>query len=391
MANKFNRQALRPLFPYFLLALGIIAAFHFMNNLGAFLDLIRQIWAIITPFFYGFLVAYIVSIPAGGIEKLLAKAKIPWVVKRKRVLSIPLVILLFLFLFTLVLNLVIPAIFQSIYLFVTNFQTHYENTLALVHQLNALDFLGFYIDIDGIMGSLQEQVQGFRLEDVFSPINTVIGGLTAFFGGVFRGFLTLISSIYILIERDKAKLYLRRLVRAFTSARVYIIVIIYAEALNRNFKRYIYTQTIDGLILGTVATIALSLMGSPYALILGIMLGVLNYIPYFGSIIGSLIAVAIVAFTQGLTMGAVSLLVLLVIQQIDGNIIQPKLMGSSFAMSPLLIIFGITIGGALAGILGMIAAIPIVAVLRDMLESIVSYYERKKKAPLVDPKEEPPS
>jgi len=125
-------------------------------------------------------------------------------------------------------------------------------------------------------------------------------------------------------------------------------------------------------------TIELFILGSPYFLILGILLGVLNYIPYFGSIIGCFIAIAVVAFTQSIGMAALAAALLLVTQQIDGNIIQPRLMSGSFSLSPLLVIISITIGGAFAGMLGMIIAIPVVAVLKDMLESIIEYFERKK-------------
>ena len=110
----------------------------------------------------------------------------------------------------------------------------------------------------------------------------------------------------------------------------------------------------------------------------GNLLGILNYIPYFGSIIGCVIAIIIVAFTQSIGIAAIAAVLLLVTQQIDGNIIQPRLMSGSFSLSPLLVIVSITIGGALAGMLGMIVAIPVVAVLKDILESVIEYYERKK-------------
>jgi predicted PurR-regulated permease PerM len=132
-------------------------------------------------------------------------------------------------------------------------------------------------------------------------------------------------------------------------------------------------------------------MAPDFALVLGIMLGIVNYIPYFGSIFGTLVAVVIVAFTQGILMGLISLGILLVIQQCDANIIQPRLMGGSFKLSPLLVIISITIGGAIAGIFGMIIAIPIVKVLADISVDIVSNYEKQKltKANIPENEEEP--
>jgi predicted PurR-regulated permease PerM len=141
---------------------------------------------------------------------------------------------------------------------------------------------------------------------------------------------------------------------------------------------YIYTQTIDGMILGTMMTIVLAIAGSPFFLLLGLMLGIINYIPYFGSIVGTAIALVVVAFTQGLGIALILLPIMFIIQQLDGNFIQPKLMGGSFSLSPLLIIVSVTIGGAYAGILGMLMAIPIVAVLKDILDSVVEYRAKKK-------------
>ncbi|MCL2588315.1 MAG: AI-2E family transporter [Oscillospiraceae bacterium] len=376
--NRFNKKTYNSLLPWFFLALAVLIAHRALSDLTYFTGLLRQIWTIITPFFYGFLLAYILNIPRGGLERLLGRTNVPFIVKRKHGFSVILVYLLLLLFLYLILNLVLPTLFSSIALFITNFPNHYENVLQFIRNLNTMDLFGIYIDTDEISAAVQTWLQGFQLGDIMSQINTIIGVSGAVFGGLFRGFLATVSSVYILIEKDRFQAFFFRLLRAFTSAKVCKGITKRAEDLNQNFKQYIRTQTIDGLILGTVVTIQLMIMGSPYALVLGIMLGVVNYIPYFGSIIGSLIAIVVVAFTQGLTMGAIAAVVLLITQQIDGNFIQPKLMGGSFSLSPLLVIISITVGGAVAGILGMIAAIPIVAVLKDILESIIKYYEAKR-------------
>jgi len=388
MTRPFIIRKLKLLLPYFLLAVAVIIAYQVISHLGAFGTGVQQIWGIVTPFFYGALLAYIVHIPANAIERLLAKSKVKLIVKKKRMFSILLVILLLLLILTLILNLVIPAIVQSITLFLSNFPAHSENAIGFIDRINELDLLGLRIDTNEIMAGLQEEVQNFSLDNLMLPLNAVIGFGGAIFGGLFRGFLTLVSAIYILVEKDKIKAFFCRMIRALTTAGIYKGVIKYAGSLHQNFKRYLYTQTIDGLILGTVATFVLwfpPVIGSPYALVLGIMLGILNYIPYFGSIVGTLIAVLVVLFTQGFTTGLIALVALLVIQQIDANIIQPKLMGGSFSISPLLIIISITVGGAFAGVLGMIVAIPIVSVLKDMLESIIAYYEQRRPIAPDDP------
>jgi len=377
MNRRFNSRSFKALFPFFLLALAVLAVWEIFGHFEVFLGVLGWLWGVMTPFFYGFLLAYVIDIPVGGIQRLLGRGNVSFVVRRQRALSIVLVFILLVLFLALVLNLVVPALVTSTALFISNFPTYYENVLGLIQQVNDMDLFGLYINPD----TISEMFQGLTLDNILFPVNTLIGVSTAIFGGIFVGFLTLVSSIYILIEKEKAKVYLSRLLRAFTSAEVFDAVIKYTESLNKSFKRYIRVQTIDGLILGTIVTIQLWIMGSPFALLLGVMLGIVNYIPYFGSIIGTSVAVLVVAFTQGLDMGLIAAIALFITQQIDGNIIQPRLMGGSFKMSPLLIIISITIGGAMAGILGMIAAIPIVSVLRDIFENVIAHYERKKEVP----------
>ena len=375
MFKRFKSQKFKSMLPFFVLAVAVIIAYQVISEVGVFFSFIGRIWGIVTPFFYGFLIAYILDIPRNGIQKLLEKTRINFVIKRKKVLSIISVYILLALILALILNWIIPVMFRSITSFVSALPTHYENILEIINYINSLDLFGLYISVDHILNSLQEWVQDFDISNLLLPINALVGVGTA----VFNTFIALISSVYILIEKDRFKAFLGRVLKTFTPVEVFNEIIKYSSRLNNNFKKYIYAQTIDGLILGSIATVLLYIMGSPYALVLGIMLGILNYIPYFGSITGTIIAIAVVAFTQGVTMGAVSAVVLLITQQIDANIIQPKLMSGSFKLSPLLVIISITVGGAFAGILGMIAVIPIVAVLKDILENIIKYYERKKE------------
>jgi len=373
--TKSSLGKFKSLLPYFLLALSIILAYRISGELGFFINFIRQTWAVVSPFFYGFLLAYIVNIPCSGVQKLLSKSKKKFILKRKKMLSIIIVFLLLAVLMFLVLNLVIPAVIDSVAFFIINIPAYWESVVEFLDYFNGLEILGLNLSADEIFEMLGDLLADFSIDSLMAPINAITSAANAVFSGV----IAFISSIYILAEKDKCKIYVKKLLKVFLPGSAHKTTLWVFSELNKNFRQYIRTQTIDGIILGTMATIVLALMGSPYALILGIMLGIVNYIPYFGSVFGTIVAVFVVAFTQGLTMGAVAAVSLFVIQQIDANIVQPRLMSGSFSLSPLLVIISITIGGAIAGIFGMIVAIPIVAVLKDIFESIVAYYERKKQ------------
>jgi predicted PurR-regulated permease PerM len=394
MKDFFKSRMAQSILPYLVLAVGAIIAWNVISEFGLFIAFVRRAWFVITPFFYGFILAYIINIPCSAIQRLYGNSKNKFISKRRNGLGVITVYILFVALIALVLSFLIPAIGRSAAHFIDELPDYYEQALEFLYDFEALEFLNIYInyqgteelpegvihwetaDIEGFLWeNMQRFAQRFNLDNAWSSLVTVFGSA---FSLLFNTFLAFISSIFYLLEKEKASEFVCRFFKAFTSSGVFNFIIKYSRQLNKNFKQYIYTQTIDGIILGTVATLLLAfVIRSPYALILGLMLGIINYIPYFGSIFGSLIAVIVVAFTQGIGMGAFAAVIMLVMQQLDGNVLQPKLMGSSFKMSPLIIIVSVTIG-AQWGILGMLAAIPIVAVLKDILDNLIIYFEQKK-------------
>jgi len=375
MNNSPVSEKLRALFPYFLLAIAVIIAYRIISELAFFMGIVGSLWGIITPFFYGFLLAYVLNIPYSSLFKLLGKSKNEFVLKRRKALSIAGVYLGLILVVYSVIRLIVPAVYDSVLIFNAELQTYLDRTIMFFDDLVGMEILGMEITYEGLASLFQDVVAGFDFSNFAGHVNTFLTGVAS---AVFTSILALISSIYILVEKDKLKAYAYRLIRAFSTPLTLEAIMEFSGRLNRNFKQYIYTQTIDGLILGTIVTIALYILGSPFFLILGIMLGIVNYIPYFGSIIGSIIAVLIIAITQDINTALIGAVVLFVIQQIDGNFIQPRLMSGSFSLSPLLVIVSITIGGAFAGILGMIATIPIIAVLKDLFEGLIVHHEWKK-------------
>ena len=371
-----NRRRFKEMLPYFLLGAALILAYRMSGELGFLLDFVRWTWGVLSPFFYGFILAFIVNIPIGGIQKLYGRSKNKFILRKQRLLSILTVGVITLGITAAALSFIIPAIVNSVTLFVNNFDDYWHSVVQFLENFNELELFGLHIDEEFIRGLLGGIFANFSLDNLAQPLNVIIGAGMA----VFNGVIAFIASIYILFEKEKFKRYLNKLMGIFLSNEAHEGVKAVAGNLNRNFRQYIHTQTIDGLILGTMATIVLFLVGSPFALLLGIMLGIVNYIPYFGSIFGTIVAVIVVAFTQDMTMALIAAAALFLVQQIDANIVQPKLMSGSFSLSPLLVIISITVGGAIAGIFGMIVAIPVLAVLKDIFDGIIDYYEDKKIA-----------
>ena len=364
----------KSLMPYFLLALLIIAAFRISGEIESILGFIGWVWGVMAPFFYGFLLAYVINMPCGSVQRLIARSNIDFFVKRKKGLSLIIVLLFLALLIFLALNWVIPAVADSTRLLIGTIPAHWDDIVYMIDNFNNSELFDWQINADNILDALWGVIGNVGIDIIAAPLSAIMGAANT----IFRGAIAFIASIYIMLEKERFKAHVGRLLRIFTSDRFSKSTIEICRRLNRNLRQYIHTQTLGGVILSVMSMAALIIMGSPYVLLIGIMLWLANYIPYFGSIITVVVAIFVVTFTQGLTMGLVAAGVLILIQQVEVNVIQPKLMSDAFSMSPLLVIISISVGGAIAGILGMVIIIPIVAVLKDIFDHIVAYYEYKK-------------
>ena len=150
----------------------------------------------------------------------------------------------------------------------------------------------------------------------------------------------------------------------------------YFEKGNEIFFKYISGQVLDAIVVAIIMSIALSIMKVKYALLLGFLIGLFNLIPYFGAIIAVIVACLITIFTGGFMQAVWVAIVLIVLQQIDANVINPKILKDALEISKILIIFSITVGGAYFGVLGMFLGVPVIAVIKMILDD---YMERSEK------------
>ena len=134
-----------------------------------------------------------------------------------------------------------------------------------------------------------------------------------------------------------------------------------------------------------MTSVAMSIMHVKYAVMLGIFIGVLNMIPYFGAIIAVAISIFITLLTGGLTQAIEMAAVVIILQQVDANIINPKIVGDSVKISPLLVIFAVTVGGAYFGVMGMFIAVPVAAIIKLLINDLIEYnYAKKLKIDKID-------
>ncbi|MCL2617833.1 MAG: AI-2E family transporter, partial [Defluviitaleaceae bacterium] len=295
---------------------------------------------------------------------------------RKFGISVLLTYLSLLFIVILVTNIVTPRIYQSIMEFVEFLPVLFSAIERLILDLDANDAIPFF-EISALLALISWE----ELLAVFHPdnITLVFGTLMDLSAALFSMALAIISSIYFMLEGDKFQAFAARVLKAFAPSSVNSGIMNYGGKVNGYFKQYIFCQVLDAIILGVIMTVVTSMLGVRHAFVIGPMLGFANLIPYFGSIIGTIVAIIIVMFTEDFAFGIIVAIVLFVIQQIDSNIIFPRLLGSSMKISPLLVIIAIAVGNAYYGVIGMIVAIPISTVLKNILDDILAAAESKQE------------
>jgi predicted PurR-regulated permease PerM len=147
---------------------------------------------------------------------------------------------------------------------------------------------------------------------------------------------------------------------------------------NEVFFKFLSSQLLDGFIVGILTTIAMSILHVKYSALIGFMIGIFNLIPYLGAVVAVVIGVLITILTGGLSQAIWMAITVIILQQIDANIINPKITGNSLNISPILVIFSVTLFGAYFGIIGMFLAVPIVTVIKLSIDDYIEIKNRAK-------------
>ena len=355
---------------WFLFSVAVIIVYKAFDNFTDVLNAIGTFFGVITPFLVGIFIAYLLYLPCRKIEKHLNNSKFRFVRAKSRILSVAIVYIITLLLLVVLIMFIFPIILQGVKDLITNIPTYFEQTVQRINNLPEDSFIK-----SGTMDQMLEALKNFDIKQYFQ-LDKILGYVSSAISAVFSivdVFIAVVVSIYILVERSQILNFLRKFVYAVFPEKTYYIIEKYFHSSNEIFFRFITSQFLDAIIVGSLVTIALLIMGVEYAPVLGFFIGLFNMIPYFGAIIATVISAIIVWITGGLSQVIWMVIVVIILQQIDANIINPKIVGKSLKISPLLVIFSVTVGGAFFGVFGMFIAVPIIAVVKILVEDYVDY------------------
>ena len=377
---KAIKQNLSKWLYWFLFAIAIILVYKFLDNFTAISEVIGNFFDVIAPFLTGALLAYLLYIPASKIEKGFVKSKAKFIKKRARGLSVLLTFILAILLIIILVNVILPIVSESIIELVNNFQEYWNSTVERFNNLPE-DSILKSDKVKDIINEIGNSIRNIDLKQYINPekISTYVKSVLGVASGIFDIFVTIVVSVYVLLQRGKILDFCAKIGMAIFDEKTCNKIGEYFNNSNKIFFKFISSQLIDAVIVGILVTIAMTILGVRYAVLLGFMIGLFNIIPYFGAIIAVAISVLITIITGGLSQALIMAIVVIILQQVDANIINPKIIGNSLEISPLLVIFAVTVGGAYFGVLGMFLSVPIIAVLKILINDYLDYRIRNKK------------
>lgn len=369
---------------WYIVALVAIIAIIFLMiaNWGVVLAVIGKFLTILMPFILGFFFACFINPLVKRVHSLLNRIKPGKGEKIKKAFSVIISYVVVIGVITVLLIYIIPQIKASIGELGNTIQDGYQYMITHQKELNEkIPFIGLGGGIEYIKEFAYKKIMSNGSE-ILPYVYHVSSSLLTMSYNVLMG---LVISIYIILDMKKLKRSARKVVYALSPKKKEQEVWETMKQCSHIFNGFLIGKMIDSLIIGILCLIAMSILKLPYALLLSLIVCITNMIPYFGPIIGAIPGVMIYLFID-IRYAFIFALMILILQQFDGLYLGPKILGDQMGIKPLWVIFGITVGGAYFGVMGMFLGVPVVAVIMYLLQLFLDKKLKKKNISTFDSK-----
>ena len=373
--SKMSIKKIRELIVF--TALLVVALWKFDVVLGV----LKTIWDIIFPFVLGGAIAFLTNVPMSFLEKKIfenVKKKNKIVRKLKRPISLILTIVLVVGVIALVMFGVIPQLTRTMGTLVTSINDFIPQMQSWIGEffhnnqeiMNLVDQIEFDPDQAIKWGiSLLGNGAGNMMNTTMSAVGSIVSGVATFF-------IAFSFACYILFQKEKLHIQIRKVFFAFLPRQKADTFLKVCSLTYRTFVNFLAGQCLEAVILGSMFVVTLSILRMPYALLIGILIAFTALIPIFGAFIGCAVG-SFLIFMVNPQQAILFVIVFLVLQQIEGNLIYPHVVGESVGLPSIWVLAAVTIGGNLMGIVGMLVFIPLLSVLYTIFREFV--YLRLKK------------
>lgn len=353
-------------------------------------NVIYLVLGILKPIIYGFAIAYLLN----PIVKKVDEYLIPHIIKHfpnskkaaqiSRGTGIFVAVVLLISIITALCNMMLPELYKSIWNMVSTVPSQLNTAVDQITKMMSKDTTTGQLFTNVLMQAT-DFIQNWMKTDLLEQVNVVMSNLTVGVINVvkelFNGIIGIIISVYVLWGKEVFSQQAKKIVYAIFKPNSANMILHLTIKSNEIFGGFIIGKIIDSVIIGILCFIGLSILKMPYTLLVSVIVGVTNVIPFFGPYIGAIPSAILITLSNPIK-GLYFLLFILILQQIDGNIIGPKIIGNSTGLSAFWVVFSILLGGGLFGIPGMILGVPTFAVLSYIVTMLINHNLEKKNLPI---------
>lgn len=377
--SRYFRLGLTLLTVMILSALFIVA----LINIGIVVEALSQIVAVFSFVIYGVVFAYLMSPVQKLVEKLIqrifARSNMTerGLNKLSRILGVLVSLLAFLAIIYGLLAMVLPELISSISSTFSpeNLQSYYEKITGWLNEVTRDTPLESWLRENDPLRALQEWIT--KKMDIFSTIGSVLSGAYGVGKVIFNMVIGLVVSVYLLIDKERYISQMKKFLVALFKPKWVDKLLEIGRFTNRSFGGFMVGKLIDSLIIGLISYLGMLILGLPYALISSTFVGISNIIPFFGPLIGIVIG-GVLILLQNPLQALYFLIFELILQQVDGNIIGPKILGGRMGISGFWVLFSITVFGSVFGFPGMLLGVPIFTVIYALCSEAINNSLKKK-------------
>lgn len=328
-----------------------------------------------TPLIVGAIIAYILNILMSFFERFyFPKSKSKAVIGTRRMVCMLLAFLSLIGIVALIIGIVVPELINCIKHLFAEVPAAVMNLLEYLEKNDALAQYVIVVEeylVENFSGMEDKLVSG--AQSLLSGVGGIMGSVASAVGSVFSGIVTLlvaiIFSIYILLGKEKLGAQSRRIISTYLqkqSKRIFYVI----DVLDDSFHNFIVGQCTEAVVLGVLCMVGMWIFRFPYAMMIGVLIGFTALIPVAGAYIGAGVG-AFMMLTESPLTSVLFLIFIVVLQQLEGNLIYPRVVGSSIGLPGIWVLAAITVGGGLMGVVGMLLAVPITAAIYKLVQTDV--------------------
>lgn len=367
----------------FMAMAGAILLVFLLFRFDSILDQILRVCNILMPIIMGIVIAYLLNPVVEFYERHLDRSLGKFIEKKTkkkvsmRGLSIFISVIIVLAVIALLIMMVVPQIYTNISNLVYSLPEQIQDLVGKLMELaknnekvrNAIN--GFY---DNIMNYITNWIKS----DMLGQVSVVIDRIMGIFGTAVNCLVAFIVAIYVLLSKETFRRQIKKGINAFFNERQTNVIVSVVKESDKIFGGFISGKIIDSFIIGVICFVCCLILRMPYVALVSVIVGVTNLIPFFGPYIGA-IPSAVLILLDSPSKGIVFIIFIAILQQVDGNIIGPKILGQSTGLSPFWVVFAIFLGNGLFGIVGLFIGVPLWAVVYYLIKRYVNYRIRIKE------------